>query len=119
MLCYIKQSDEKQRWFLASTLLNTALAATKVGWGLVMESTLVTADGIHSISDVFGALLILLALYFSAHRSERFPYGLHELEDMAALLSGLGILFAGYEIIRSFFLTMTSSPSSPPVRRLV
>ncbi|HEB56169.1 MAG TPA: cation diffusion facilitator family transporter [Gammaproteobacteria bacterium] len=103
MLTHIKHSDEKQRWLLASTLLNTALAVAKIGWGLVMESTLVTADGIHSISDIFGALLILLALYFSAHRSERFPYGLHKLEDMAALLGGLGILFAGYEIIRSVF----------------
>ncbi len=100
---FIKNSDEKQRWLLASTLLNTALAIGKIGWGLVMESTLVTADGIHSISDVFGALLILLALYFSAHRSQRFPYGLHKLEDMAALLGGLGILFAGYEIIHSVF----------------
>ncbi|VAX13056.1 Cobalt-zinc-cadmium resistance protein [hydrothermal vent metagenome] len=103
MLSHIKHSDEKQRWLLASTLLNTTLAITKITWGLVMESTLVTADGIHSISDVFSALLILLALYFSAHRSERFPYGLHKLEDMAALLGGLGILFAGYEIIHSVF----------------
>jgi len=46
-------------------MLNTALAAAKIGWGVAMESTLVTADGIHSISDVFGALLILLALRFS------------------------------------------------------
>lgn len=104
MLSYIKQSDEKQRWLLASTLLNAVLAAAKLGWGIVMESTLVTADGIHSISDVFGALLILLALHFAAHKSDRFPYGLHKLEDMAALLGGLGILLAGYEIIQSVFL---------------
>ncbi|VAW99032.1 Cobalt-zinc-cadmium resistance protein [hydrothermal vent metagenome] len=103
MLSYIKQSDEKQRWLLASTLLNAVLAAAKIGWGFAMNSTLVTADGIHSISDVFGALLILLALHFAAHKSERFPFGLHKLEDMAALLGGLGILFAGYEIIRSVF----------------
>lgn len=103
MLSYIRQSDEKQRWLFASTLLNATLAAAKIGWGLAMESTLVTADGIHSISDVFGALLILLALHFSAHKSERFPYGLHKLEDMAALLGGLGILLAGYEIVHSVF----------------
>ena len=103
MLNTIKHFDVKQRWLLASTLLNTALAIAKIVWGLVMGSTLVTADGIHSISDVFGALLIFLALYFSSHRSERFPYGLHKLEDMAALLGGLGIFFAGYEIIHSVF----------------
>ncbi len=103
MLSYIRKSDEKQRWLLASTLLNTALAVAKIAWGVTMESTLVTADGIHSISDVFGALLILLALFFAGHKSDRFPLGLHKLEDMAALLGGLGILIAGYEIIHSVF----------------
>ena len=103
MLSYIRQSDEKQRWLIASTLLNAVLAASKIGWGVGMESTLVTADGIHSISDVFGALLIFLALHFAAHKSKRFPLGLHKLEDMAALFGGIGIIFAGYEIIRSVF----------------
>jgi len=48
MLSYLKKSDEKQRWLIASTLLNAVLAASKVGWGIGMESTLVTADGIRT-----------------------------------------------------------------------
>ena len=103
MINYLQKTDEKQRWLFFSTLLNAALAAAKLGWGWMMGSTLVVADGIHSISDVFGALLIFLALFFTAHKSERFPYGLHKLEDMAAVLGGIGILFAGYEIIHSVF----------------
>ena len=103
MLSSIRNSDEKQRWLLASTLLNALLAAAKLLWGWFMGSTLVMADGIHSISDVFGALLILLALHFALHKSERFPYGLHKLEDLAALVGGIGILFAGYEIVHSVF----------------
>jgi len=103
MISYIRKTDEKQRWLFFSTLLNAALAAAKLGWGWMMGSTLVVADGIHSISDVFGALLIFLALFFATHKSERFPYGLHKLEDLAAVLGGLGILFAGYEIIHSVF----------------
>ena len=103
MINYLQKTDEKQRWLFFSTLLNAALAAAKLSWGWLMGSTLVVADGIHSISDVFGALLIFLALFFAAHKSERFPYGLHKLEDMAAVLGGIGILFAGYEIIHSVF----------------
>ncbi|WP_457603106.1 cation diffusion facilitator family transporter [Nitratifractor sp.] len=95
--------DEKKSWLLASTLLNAALATAKLTWGWTMGSTLLIADGIHSLSDVFGALLIFLALHFANHRSERFPYGLHKLEDMAAVLGGLGILYAGYKIIHSVF----------------
>lgn len=103
MVNYIRKSDEKQRWLFASTILNAALASVKLAWGWIMGSTLVTADGIHSISDVIGALLIFLALLFAAHKSKLFPYGLHKLEDMAAVLGGIGILFAGYEIIHSAF----------------
>jgi len=103
MIQYIRNSDEKQRWLFASVMLNAALSAAKLGWGWMMGSTLIIADGIHSISDVFGALLIFLALLFAMHKSQRFPYGLHKLEDMAAVLAGLGILFAGYEIIHSVF----------------
>ncbi len=103
MINYLQKTDEKQRWLFFSTLLNAALAAAKLSWGWLMGSTLVVADGIHSISDVFGALLIFLALFFAAHKSERFPYGLHKLEDMAAVFGGIGILFAGYEIIHSVF----------------
>jgi len=103
MIQYIQNSDEKQRWLFASVLLNAALSSAKLGWGWMMGSTLIIADGIHSISDVFGALLIFLALLFAKHKSQRFPYGLHKLEDMAAVLGGIGILFAGYEIIHSVF----------------
>ena len=103
MISSLRQSDEKQKWLLASTLLNALLAASKLLWGWFMSSTLVMADGIHSISDVFGALLIFLALHFALHKSERFPYGLHKLEDLAALVGGIGILFAGYEIIHTVF----------------
>ncbi|WP_292654240.1 cation diffusion facilitator family transporter [Nitratifractor sp.] len=95
--------DEKKNWLLASTFLNAALAAAKLAWGWAMGSTLLIADGIHSTSDVFGALLIFLALFFANHRSKRFPNGMHKLEDMAAVLGGLGILYAGYEIIHSVF----------------
>jgi len=107
------RADEKKLWLFYSTLLNAVLAASKLIWGAVMGSTLVTADGIHSISDVVGALLIFLALYFARHTSDRFPYGLHKLEDIAAVLGGLGIITAGYRIIYSvFFESGIKTPDS-------
>jgi len=113
MFQYIRNSDEKQRWLFASVMLNATLSVAKLGWGWMMSSTLIIADGIHSISDVFGALLIFLALLFAGHKSKQFPYGLHKLEDMAALLGGIGILFAGYEIIHSvFFETGVMTPEN-------
>lgn len=99
----VRGKHEKQRWLLASVLLNAALSVSKLSWGWYAGSTIVLADGMHSVSDVFGAMLIFLALRFSAHRSQRFPIGMHKLEDLAATVGGLGIVYAGYTIIESVF----------------
>ena len=95
--------DEKQRWLLASTLLNLFLSVAKLAWGWMAGSTIVTADGIHSISDVIGALLIFMAIRYAGHKSARFPMGLNKLEDFAATLGGAGIFVAGYAIVHSVF----------------
>jgi len=106
--------QRKRQWLIASTLLNTLLAGAKLGWGLFSGSTVVLADAIHSLSDVLGALLVYAAIRLAPHHSARFPTGLYKLEDMAAVTSGLAVLFAGYEILRSvFFNGGVSSPSMP------
>ncbi len=102
MLVFSKKR-ERESWLLASILLNLVFSVTKLAWGFYAGSTVITADGIHSISDVIGAFLVFLALRFAGHKSKRFPFGMNKLEDFAALLGGLAILLAGYGIIRSVF----------------
>ena len=99
----LKASREKEYWLLASVFLNLFFSVTKLFWGWHFSSTVVLVDGIHSISDVFGAVLIFMALRISGRKSRLFPFGLNKLEDMAAILGGLAIVFAGYEIIRNAF----------------
>jgi len=109
----LKGSREKEYWLLASVFLNVFFSATKLFWGWHFSSTVVLVDGIHSISDVFGAFLIFMALRISGRKSRRFPFGLNKLEDMAAILGGVAIVFAGYEIIRNaFFVHGIKSPSN-------
>ncbi len=109
----LKGSREKEYWLLASVFLNIFFSATKLFWGWHFSSTVVLVDGIHSISDVFGAFLIFMALRISGLKSRRFPFGLNKLEDMAAIMGGVAIVFAGYEIIRNtFFIHGIKSPSN-------
>ncbi len=103
MMKLLKGSREKEYWLLASVFLNLFFSVTKLLWGWHFSSTVVLVDGIHSISDVFGAFLIFMALRISGRKSRLFPFGLNKLEDMAAILGGLAIVFAGYEIIRNAF----------------
>ncbi len=96
---------EREFWLLASILLNVIFSIAKLTWGITMGATVVTADGIHSISDVIGAFLVFLALRFAGHKSKRFPFGMNKLEDFAALLGGFAIILAGYSIIKTVFFS--------------
>lgn len=102
---WFKKKREREAWLLASILLNLIFSAAKLSWGFWVGSTIITADGIHSISDVIGAFLLFLALRFAGHKSWRFPFGMNKLEDMAATLGGFAILLAGYGIIRTVFFS--------------
>ncbi len=104
-MLWFKKKREREAWLLASILLNLIFSAAKLTWGFWVGSTVITADGIHSISDVIGAFLLFLALRFAGHKSWRFPFGMNKLEDMAATLGGFAILLAGYGIIRTVFFS--------------
>ena len=89
---------KKQSWLLASVILNTVLAIAKLMWGIASRNSVLLADAVHSISDVISALVIYFAMRIAPHRSERFPLGLHKIEDLAAVIAGFGITYAGYEV---------------------
>jgi cation diffusion facilitator family transporter len=109
-----KNTDEKQKWLLASTLLNFVFSVAKLWVGWKLGSAVVTADGFHSISDVFGSLLILIALRIASRSFHLFPIGLNKLEDLAATIGGIAIFITGYEIARPVFLGQhIQIPSSP------
>lgn len=104
-MLWFKKEREREAWLLASILLNIIFSVAKLSWGFLVGVTVITADGIHSISDVIGALLVFLALRFAGHKSGRFPFGMNKLEDLAATIGGFAILLAGYGIIRTVFFS--------------
>ncbi len=104
-MLWIKKEREREAWLLASVVLNLLFSAAKLLWGMWVGSTVVTADGIHSISDVIGAFLVFLALRFAGHKSKRFPFGMNKLEDFAATVGGFAIILAGYSIIKTVFFS--------------
>ncbi len=104
-MLWFKKKREREAWLLASILLNLLFSAAKLSWGFWVGATVITADGIHSISDVIGAFLVFLALRFAGHKSKRFPFGMNKLEDFAATIGGFAIILAGYEIIQTAFFS--------------
>jgi cation diffusion facilitator family transporter len=95
------ESSEKTAWL--SILTNLLLVGIKTTVALISGSLAVTADVIHSLSDVVSSTIILIGIKISERRARGFPYGLYKVENLVAMVTSLLILFAGYEIIKVVF----------------
>ncbi len=96
------ESSEKTAWL--SIFTNLLLVGIKVGVVIISGSLAVTADAIHSLTDVVSSAIILLGIKISRRSARGFPYGLYKVENLVALVTSILILFAGYEIIEAVFM---------------
>jgi cation diffusion facilitator family transporter len=89
-----------------SILVNLLLTAGKLAAGLLARSGAMISDAVHSASDVFSTLIVMIGVKLSGKESDReHPYGHERMECVAAiLLSGILLatgLLIGYQGIRS------------------
>ncbi len=91
---------EKKKISLFSIGINFILALIKIVGGIVSGSAALTADGIHSLSDLAASLSVYVGIVISNKKSELFPQGLYKVENLVALVSAFAIFFAGYEIAK-------------------
>jgi len=79
------------------------LAGLKLFFGVIGHSHALTADGFHSLSDIFVDGLVLFAAHYGAQKADyNHPYGHGRIETAATfglalilILAGLGIIFDG------------------------
>ena len=88
-----------------SILVNLLLSAGKLAAGLLAHSGAMISDAVHSASDVFSTLVVIVGVKLSGKESDReHPYGHERMECVAAiLLSGILLatgLIIGWEGIR-------------------
>jgi len=92
--------SEKKKISLYSIGINFILALIKIVGGIISGSAALTADGIHSLSDLAASLSVYVGIVISNKKSELFPQGLYKVENLVALVSAFAIFFAGYEIAK-------------------
>ena len=81
---------------IKSIAANAALAAVKIGTGIVGHSYALVADGIESINDIVASVMVLIGLKVAAKPpDEDHPYGHGRAEQLAGLFSALSLLSAG------------------------
>lgn len=83
-----------------SIAANVFLIAGKFTAGFITGSLSLVADAIHSVSDMFTDMAVLLGLYFGSKKPDSsHPYGHGKLETLAAIAIALGLLGVGLGMI--------------------
>jgi cobalt-zinc-cadmium efflux system protein len=81
--------------FAVATVLNVALVAAQVVFGLMANSIALLADAGHNFGDVLGLLLAWGAHVVARwHPTERFTYGFRSASILSALLNAVTLLVA-------------------------
>jgi cation diffusion facilitator family transporter len=93
-----------ERWAWASIGLNIGLVVVHALIAVVSGSLAVVAEAVHNGVDLVSSVAVLIGLRLARRTSERFPYGLHKVENViAAGVAGL-VFFTAYEITREALL---------------
>ena len=98
---YLFKAKRKISFF--SILVNAFLSGIKLIGGIFSGSVALTADGIHSLSDLAASLSVFVGISISNKKSKIFPFGLYKVENLVAMVSAFAIFFAGYEIAKDVF----------------
>ena len=81
---------------LVSIIGNTVLSLLKLFAGIAAHSGAMVSDAVHSASDVFSSIIVIIGVKFSARASDReHPYGHERFECVAAIVLGVTLLVTG------------------------
>lgn len=96
---YKKRSKKViNRLLISSTIINLALTIIKYILGKWVGSIALQMDALHSALDVLSSVIVFTAMFFSYVKSEKFPFGLYKLENIASSLVSIIIILTAFEI---------------------
>ena len=101
-----------------SLAVNVILSAIKFVAGVVANSGAMISDAIHSASDVFSTVIVMIGVKLSAKEEDKdHPYGHERLECVAAIILAMLLLmtgiFIGYESVQKILSAETEELAIP------
>lgn len=92
-----------------SIIINLLLSAGKFLAGIFAHSSAMISDAVHSASDVFSTVIVIIGIHLSSKKEDKeHPYGHERLESVSAIVlavvlavTGLSIGYSGISAIRS------------------
>lgn len=99
-----------------SMAVNLLLFAIKGMFGLLSHSASLISDAVHSLSDIFSTLVVMLGIRFSERPADKsHPYGHDKFECLVAFLLGLMLFFIGGTIaLRGLLSLFTGTYAASP-----
>ncbi|MCP4686290.1 MAG: cation transporter [bacterium] len=95
--------------------VNIILIVFKLWAGLASRSQALIADGIHSISDLFGDFVVLLGLRWGRKREdEDHQFGHARIETISSMIVGLLLILVGMGLVYNALNVVYSQESSIP-----
>ena len=118
---FLKSAAERgTRSALLGICVNLALAMTKGCAGLLGNSFALVADGVESLADVLGGLVVYFGLKIAVKPPDAdHPYGHGKAEPIAAAIVSLGLMAAALGIIYGGIREITAPSGTPAPYTLV
>ena len=104
---------EALRVSAVSIAVNLLLSVAKLAAGLIARSGAMVSDAVHSASDIFSTIIVIIGVKLSGKAADReHPYGHERMECVAAILLITGIFIAQEGVQR--ILSADSEPLPVP-----
>lgn len=105
----MNQQKVIMRVSIISMLVNLFLSILKLIAGLIASSGAMISDAIHSASDVFSTIIVMIGVKISAKAPDsEHPYGHERFECVAAILLSVFLALTGFAIGKEGVMTILS-----------
>ncbi len=112
-----KNSEPKaiaMRVSINTIIVNAVLSGFKLLAGIISGSAAMISDAVHSASDVFSTIIVMVGVHISAKDADtEHPYGHERMECVAAILLACVLALTGLVIGYSGIQSLISSTQSP------
>lgn len=105
---------EALRVSAVSIAVNLLLSVAKLAAGLIARSGAMVSDAVHSASDIFSTIIVIIGVKLSGKAADReHPYGHERMECVAAILLAVVLLITGIFIAQEGVRRILSADSEP------
>ena len=105
---------EAMRVSMVSIAVNLMLSVAKLAAGLIARSGAMVSDAVHSASDIFSTIIVIIGVKLSGKAADReHPYGHERMECVAAIILAVVLLITGIFIAQAGVRRILSADSEP------